>query len=710
MLHRIPPVSPTFQRYLIRVIYGASLKLLDPESPFLWARAATFGQLTIITSSYKKRKLSQPDSPEEKPYTSPTSSSGQRTQPSSPSCLPTSDTTTQSTASASPPQLAPRESRNLKGGLGRSPTPEILSTGDSSPTAACAGLTLNSENRILGGNNGSKLITSRKIPKGSTSLSRSLSPAKRNRSEMEDSATNVDHIEDIVMKESQSSSGPPNDGNENLLPPVDLEKVHTSQNNRHKREISVDMLASGERLPLENSKHGVDVALANNSHTTSNGVTLTPQSAMSASSFATSPVYGASSAGSPFESFDRNVPSIDDQITQVTKMASASMEDGQKSYIVASKWLSRVRSRGTEAQKTGKQDKAAMDGEIGPVDNSGINLVMDPTLGELKDEHDEPFVPLKPGLQISEDFEILPQNAWELITKWYGLAPGSPVITRYCHNTSTSETINNLQFELYPPILTILKLPYISSGFSTNTLLERGALPVRLVASQSEPAQNFLKRAKYAANIAMRTKVRLWKINSDLGETPQAGMLTPAQSRSASPVSNGSISTQPWKSLSLDVNTFLRLEIGSQRELIDMTDQTTNVKYNGQSTLGLVGLTQEGINVLEERIGGPGGGEWVSDYADTDDKSNGVAISITKNGTTTAQDKLKPRVNVSNGRTSPASSSGGMMTRGRAQKNGRARGTVGLANLGNTCYMNSALQCVRSVEELTHYFLRKSSA
>ena len=444
---------------------------------------------------------------------------------------------------------------------------------------------------------------------------------------------------------------------------------------RHKREVSVDMLAQE----------------------------VDPQSATSSTSSTSGGDGTASSASSIPTSAD--IPSIDDQINQVQQMVQqGSMREGQEGYIVATKWLNRVLARGTDGAGSEKYGKEAREGPIGPVDNTGINLVTDQNAPLFKDEAGEPFVPLAPGLNLGEDFEILPEAPWELIIKWYTLAKGSAVIRRYCHNTSTSEIQENLQYELHPPVFTILKLPNSSDGLTVKALKEKDATPVSILASRHELYQTFLKRAKTSSGIDMGTKVRIWRILGGLGGNSGAEMLTPAQSRSNSPAPGAILSVDPGTKLVIDASDFAGLQLGSQRELVDnVNDETANTKYNGHLTLDVAGLRQNEVVVLEEMIGGPGGGEWVSDNAASKMKAHGnIPISVTKSGNTTVKDSLKPAANTSRA-TSPASN--GIMTRGRTAKNGRVRGTVGLSNLGNTCYMNSALQCVRSVEELTQYFL-----
>lgn len=549
---------------------------------------------------------------------------------------------------------------------GRSPTPE---TAASSPSGAYAGLTLDSDSGTeTGGPNKRRgSLASSGLRGGASTSVRSVSPAKRRASVMAGEDVNV----------GESLNGIPHGScpaNANIE--VGNAPNSKSQGTRQKRGTSVDML-------------GQDMDL---------------QSCTSATSSLSGEVSGTSSASSMAAA---DIPSIDEQISQVQHLAQRDlMREGQKGYVISFKWLGRVLSRGSDPTLAEKYRKEAREGEIGQVDNSGMNLITDPSTYGFKDEAGEPFVPIAPGLNLSEDFEILPQSAWDLIISWYGLAKGSAVITRYCHNTSTSETQENLQYELHPPIFTILKLPNKSEGMTQKHLREKDALPVKLLASRHDKYQNFLKKAKEQAGIDIKTKVRVWRVLGGLGGSKEAGMLTPAASRSTSPSPGAIAFVDPGNRLVLEASDFAELDQGSQRELIEAKDETANDKYNGHSNLDIVGLRQDEVIVLEEMIGGPAGGEWVSDAltAKIKSQSGGVPISVTKSGATT----LKPNAAITGSRaSSPAP--GGVMTRGRQAKNGRVRGTVGLSNLGNTCYMNSALQCLRSVEELTRYFLGKQN-
>lgn len=451
---------------------------------------------------------------------------------------------------------------------------------------------------------------------------------------------------------------------------VDGDKTKAKRpSSRHRREQSVDMIGNSN-------------AEEPSSGSGSENVYPTPSSM---STYATSASEESRARSDSFSHSTHDAPSIDEQVATVMGMMGETPMEKAKGYVVSSNWLKRVLARSSDDPVRDAVDKTAAEGDVGPVDNSDLVLVTDPATS-FKDEKGHPFVPLRPGLQMSDDYEIIPEKAWNMILKWYGLSKDSPAIVRYAHNTNIEGGLENYQYEMNPPIFTILKLP-TAMATPTHELRDKSRPPAKILASTHTPVQQWLKDVKELASIQMSTKVRVWRVLEGLSGS-SSGTLTPAASRSQSPAPGSIVTANAGNSLILDANTFIGLSEGSQRELLEIKDQTTTGKYNGKSfTLHMAGMGGDSVIVIEEQIGG----EWISESKGTGAKATAKSL----------KSKVKTKSAQSSGRSTPVPKA----VRGRRRKDGKARGVTGLSNLGNTCYMNSALQCVKSVEELTVYFL-----
>ncbi|KAJ9639520.1 hypothetical protein H2199_006555 [Coniosporium tulheliwenetii] len=543
---------------------------------------------------------------------------------------------------------------------------------------------------------------------------RSTSPAKRTASEMEDGhdTQSREHMDVDPPSTPYAAPEPVNNGAETrVTPPSSGSKLVQ----RHQRSTSVDMLGNEQRSGEANGRY----TAASETSSTSNQGSSTAST--SATSYEPSPPASSTFPITDGTTVMTQVPSIDEQISLVQPLLTESLQEGQRGFIVSARWLARVMARSTEGQRSNEYSKEASEGEIGPIDSSDLvdgrrtdipasvrryfkvaDLTAKARFDErLTDEKGNPFIPLRPGLRMNEDFEVFPEKAWAWMLQWYSVAEGSPTIVRYVHDTSPEDAaVQNLQYELYPPIFTIQKLRNDTFGFSQQLLRDAQRNAPRIVGSRSQLFQDFLGQAKAVAGIDRKTKVQLWRVivpistgSSEEQTNGQSGMLTPATSRSGSR-SPPPVAAPPPKLL-IDVATFTAMAEGTQREMVDAKDETMNEKYNGHLKLDTVGLAQDQVLILEEQIRNVPGDEFVSDAARKAASKNGISL---KPGTT-------DQVITASGRSTPAPS--GPITRGRARKDGRTRGTVGLINLGNTCYMNSALQCIRSVEELTMYFLEE---
>ncbi len=185
---------------------------------------------------------------------------------------------------------------------------------------------------------------------------------------------------------------------------------------------------------------------------------------------------------------------------------------------------------------------------------------------------------------------------------------------------------------------------------------------------------DFIKTVKKTLNIPLQTKVKMSRVLEVQPTEAEfvSSMPTPDASRDNSPLARD-------QCLVMDDQEYMALSNQNQIEVLDIPDGSMNENHNGRTNLGALGLGVDQTLVL---------------FAGKD-----KPVDTKKVATRAVKDTASEAP--SSGRASPAI---GMMTRGR-NRTGRAKGTVGLTNLGNTCYMNSALQCMRACQELSLYFL-----
>ncbi|KAI1818744.1 UCH-domain-containing protein [Poronia punctata] len=398
--------------------------------------------------------------------------------------------------------------------------------------------------------------------------------------------------------------------------------------------------------------------------------------------------------------------SVETHISTITalveKFNTEPLMDGQECYIVSRKWLECVPGVPSIAQN--KQTTADIS-QIPPVDNGDIieEIIEDPCVGSgVVDVMKKKFVRLKKGYG-TEQFVPFPVDAWGLLMEWPGLKEGQIPIRRTATDNSANHDGSNVQIEFHPLVLTIHRLWTAHSQVPVDASIKANhPPPARLARSSNMKFQAFLKQAKAMAKIDLAQRVRAWQVLK-APEPSSTGLAGPTPPGSPMAIEDQTGSKGDWDHLLLDVETFTALERNSERLLVEFADLTpgsnqaggASRKAESNQTLRSLGIAQDQPIVLDPHEEGT---QWTSNY---------IPLEITALPTRNSTSSLTAlsAQNAPSQASRANSTLAGPTTRGRSTKSGRTLGCVGLSNLGNTCYMNAALQCVRSVEELTKYFL-----